>query len=174
MLHHEDNMSTEIWWENSFKKLVCLKLWFYLFSSQKYAWPPRHDKMLQPYSLSTGKITPIKSFQQYLPFTLPPPQKKKMQIKMLPFKCPECIPRAHKKGSCATCCVSMHIQTFIEYRNLSIYSEDTGEIHSRVITLFLLNEISPFAIPYHSSPISMPMQIIWKRSFGNTASKVWK
>ena len=49
------------------------------------------------------------------------------------------------------------------YRNSSIYSEDMGGgdifffLHkSRVITLLFLKEISPFAIPYHSSPISMP------------------
>ena len=49
------------------------------------------------------------------------------------------------------------------YRNSSIYSEDVGEklvfFHkSRAITLLFLNESSPFAIPYLSSPISMPMQ----------------
>ena len=33
---------------------------------------------------------------------------------------------------------------------------------SRAITMLFLNEIIPFAIPYHSSPIPMSMQCICK------------
>ena len=52
------------------------------------------------------------------------------------------------------------------YQNSSICSEDIEEKHilhqSRAITLLFINEFSPLAIPNHSSPISMSMQILKK------------
>ena len=48
------------------------------------------------------------------------------------------------------------------YQNASICSEDIEEKHilhqSRAITLLFINEFSPFAIPNHSSLISISMQ----------------
>ena len=57
------------------------------------------------------------------------------------------------------------------YQNSSICSEDIEpeEIHilnkSRAITLLFINEFSPFAIPNHSSLISMSMQQGWSLTF---------
>ena len=52
------------------------------------------------------------------------------------------------------------------YQNLSICSEDTEEKHifipSRAITPLFIYEFSPFAIPNHSSLISMSMQSLKK------------
>ena len=50
------------------------------------------------------------------------------------------------------------------YQNSFICSEDIEEkLHqSRDITLLFINEFSPFAIPNHSSPISMSMQSLKK------------
>ena len=54
------------------------------------------------------------------------------------------------------------------YQNSSICSEDTEEeqiLHQlRAITLLFMNEYSPFAIPNHSSLISMSMQSLKKIS----------
>ena len=51
------------------------------------------------------------------------------------------------------------------HQNSSFYSEDIEEKHilhqSRAITLFI-NEFSPFAIPNHSSVISISMQSLKK------------
>ena len=52
------------------------------------------------------------------------------------------------------------------YQNSSICSENIEEKHiftqSRAITLLFINEFSPFAIPNHSSPISISMQSLKK------------
>ena len=52
------------------------------------------------------------------------------------------------------------------YQNSSVHSEDIEENHSlhqsRAITLLFINDFSPFAIPNHSSPISMSMQSMKK------------
>ena len=53
------------------------------------------------------------------------------------------------------------------YQNSSICSEDIEEKNtffhqSRAITLLFINKFSPFAIPNHSSPISMSMQTFKK------------
>ena len=52
------------------------------------------------------------------------------------------------------------------YQNSSICSEDIQEIHvftsTRAITLLFINKFSPFAIPNHSSLISMSMQSLKK------------
>ena len=68
LLYHEDHMSTEMCGKNSFKKMLWLKIMILHFFSQKYIWLPKYDKTMQSYSLPTGKITPIKSFQLHLMF----------------------------------------------------------------------------------------------------------
>ena len=37
LLNHEDHMSTEMWWENSFKKILFLNIMILPFFSPKYA-----------------------------------------------------------------------------------------------------------------------------------------
>ena len=60
--------------------------------------------------------------------------------------------------------VSMHMQNFIEIRLfiLKILSKNAFGHKSRAITLLFQNEISPLAIPYHSTPIPMYMQSLKK------------
>ena len=57
----------------------------------------------------------------------------------------------------------MHIQNFVEIHPfiLKTLAKNTFLHKSKAITLFL-NEISPFAITYHSLPISVPMQSLKK------------
>ena len=54
----------------------------------------------------------------------------------------------------------MHKHNFIEIRPLILkLLGNTIVLHKlRTITLLFLKAMSPFTIPYHSSPISMPMQ----------------
>ena len=58
----------------------------------------------------------------------------------------------------------MHIQNFIKIHpfGLKILMKNTFLHQSRVITLLLINEFNPFAIPNHSSLISMFMQSLKK------------
>ena len=58
----------------------------------------------------------------------------------------------------------MHIQNFIKIHPfvLNILRKNTFLHQSRAITLLLINEFSPFAIPNFSSPISMSMQRLKK------------
>ena len=61
----------------------------------------------------------------------------------------------------------LYINAFTKfYRNSSICSEDiegnTFLHQSSAITQLFINEFSPFAIPNHSSPISMSMQSLKK------------
>ena len=72
----------------------------------------------------------------------------------------------------------MHIQNFIKIHPffLKILRKNTFLYQSRAITLLLINEFSPFAIPNHSSLISISMQSfkkidqkLLKLEFGNEA-----
>ena len=60
--------------------------------------------------------------------------------------------------------ISMHIQNFVKIHPFVL--EDTEEntfLHqSRAITLLFINKFSPFAIPNHSSLLSMSMQSLKK------------
>ena len=58
----------------------------------------------------------------------------------------------------------MHTQNFIKIHPfvLKILRKNTFLHQSRAITLLFLNKFSPFAIPNHSSPISMSMQSLKK------------
>ena len=60
--------------------------------------------------------------------------------------------------------ILMHIQNFIKIHPfvLKILRKNTFLHQSRAITLLLINKFSPFAIPNHTSPISMSMQSLKK------------
>ena len=62
--------------------------------------------------------------------------------------------------------ISMHIQNFIKIHPsvLKILRKNTFLHKSRAITLLFINEFSPFAIPNHSSLISMSMRSLKKIS----------
>ena len=60
--------------------------------------------------------------------------------------------------------LSMHIQTFIKIQPfvLKIFRKNTFLYRSRAITLLLVNKLNPFAIPNHSTLISMSKQSLKK------------
>ena len=72
--------------------------------------------------------------------------------------------------------ISMHIQYFIKIHPfvLKILRKNIFLHQSRTITLLLMNEFSPFAIPNHSSPISMAMQSLKKIGQKTTQVRVRK
>ena len=87
LLHHKDHMSTEIWWENSFKKLLRQTIMILPFSVPKL-------RMTSELWQNAGVIFYInrqnnsnKIFSTVLTF-----YPTKMQIKCCVFKWTECIP----------------------------------------------------------------------------------
>ena len=60
--------------------------------------------------------------------------------------------------------LSKHIQNFIKIHPfvLKILKKNTFLHQSRAIMLLFINELSPFAIPNHSSLVSMSMQSLKK------------
>ena len=70
----------------------------------------------------------------------------------------------------------MHIQNFIKIHpfDLKILRKNTFLHQSRAISLLFISGLSPFAIPNHSSPISMSMQSSKKNRSKTTQVRVWK